>query len=67
VGADTEGAVGAKNITAVIASFRPGKRFRTVWGGDVIVFKKAWPSRSEGQLTAASCTSHGDELAGSPP
>jgi len=30
-GADTEGAAGAKNITTVIASFRLGKRFRTVW------------------------------------
>jgi predicted histone-like DNA-binding protein len=41
VGADTEEAVAAQNITRVIASFRPGKRFRDALDPDVIAFKKA--------------------------
>jgi predicted histone-like DNA-binding protein len=40
-GADTEEAVAAQNITRVIASFRPGKRFRDALDPDVIAFKKA--------------------------
>jgi hypothetical protein len=41
VGTETEAAVGAQNITKVVASFRPGKRFRDALDPDVIVFKKA--------------------------
>jgi predicted histone-like DNA-binding protein len=41
VGAETEEAVGAKNITKVVAGFRPGKTFRDALDPDVIAFKKA--------------------------
>lgn len=41
VGAETEGAVGDKNITKVVAGFRPGKTFRDALDPDVIAFKKA--------------------------
>jgi len=41
VGAETEAAVGAKNITKVVAGFRPGKHFQNALDPDVMVFKKA--------------------------
>jgi len=40
-GAETEGGVSAKNITKVIAGFRPGKHFQNALDPDVMVFKKA--------------------------
>jgi len=41
VGAETVEAVGAQNITEVVAGFRPGKRFRDALDPDVVTFKKA--------------------------
>ena len=56
-GAETEEDVGAKNITKVVAGFRPGKHFQNALDPDVIEFRSEDSKVSDAlcELKACDC------------